>query len=152
MELYSYEVFVDIFDLNYDGTVTIDELKEYYGEEYVPHDTNNDGILSRDEVEVMVRAMAKDEYCCEFDADGNLVTGGDNDWSDWSDEDWSWEDYYGGEDWEWYYDEYDYGNDLDFLDGESWTIGPVTISYNDKASKMAAAAGALILAGITVSA
>ena len=163
-----YEYDLNYFDSNDDGIIMVDEVKEYfkemYGtgydsetaeyleEYYFSADKNGDGILSRDEYRDKARAIAEEAYCCEFDADGNLITGGDNDWSDWSDDDWSWDDYYGGEDWEWYYDEYDNGNNLDFLDGESWTFGPVTISYDDKASKMAAAAGALILAGITVSA
>ena len=49
---------------------------------------------------------------------------------------------------DWYYDEYDYGYEQG---GESWSLGQVTITYNDNTSKMAPT-GAVILAGVTVTA
>lgn len=59
----------------------------------------------------------------------------EDDWSDWSDDE--------NIDWEWYLEE---ASDMLPQDGDSWSIGPVTVTYNDAASKLVATLGAAILA------
>ena len=76
---------------------------------------------------------------CEcIDVDGTCEDG-DDDWGYWS-TDWSDDE---SMEWEWYLEE---ASDLLPQDGDSWSIGPVTVTYNDAASKLVATVGAVILA------
>ena len=71
------------------------------------------------------------EACC-------ACGGGNWGWEDdWSDDD--------GEpiDWEWYVDE---ASDMLPQDGDVWTLGPVTVTYNDAATKIASTIAAAALA------
>ena len=68
----------------------------------------------------------------------------------------------GGGDWGWFEDwEDDWTDDMDWTsldelagafieDGESWSIGPVTVTYNDAASKLVTTVSAAILATVLI--